>query len=167
MVHSRPVRVHFLVDGYNYLHRARLFGDVSLEQARHRLATRLRALRGKGDEVTIVWDARRAPSGLPRGEADRGVEHEFAHRDRGSADEAILRRLRAAADARGYCVVSDDGEVVRSARQLGAAVRSIADVESRVRGRIPSAPDDDEKPPPPRGSEVDDWLRIFGEDPRP
>lgn len=166
MVHSGRVRVHFLVDGCNYLHRARLFGDVSFEQARHRLEVRLRVLRGKGDQVTIVWDARRAPPGVPRAEADRGVEHEFAHRDRGSADEAILRRLRTAADPRGFCVVSDDNDVTRPARQLGAAVRSVADIESRVRGR--GAPEDvgDEKPPPPRGAEVDEWLRIFGEDPR-
>ena len=156
---------HYLVDGYNYLHRARLFGDVSLEQARHRLEVRLRALRGRGDTVTIVWDSKRPPPGVPRRPAERGVAHEFAHRA-ASADEAILRRLRDADDARRFCVVSADNDVARPARQLGAAVRSVREIESRVRGREPAAAaeGEDDKPPPPRGAEVDEWLRLFGEE---
>jgi len=163
--------MHYLVDGYNYLHRARLFDGRSLEGSRRRLAERLRVLRRAGDQLSIVWDAQNAPPGLPSIEPQRSIDHVFAHRT-GSADDDIVARVRSADDPARLCVISDDGDVARPARQLGARVLSIREAESLVArlGGGPRTPapravvpddEDDEKPPPPSGAEADEWLRAF------
>jgi predicted RNA-binding protein with PIN domain len=159
--------MNFLIDGYNYLRRANLFRGAALEVARRRLAERLRPLARAGDRVTIVWDARNAPGGLPSEETAGGARHVFARRS-ASADDEILLRLRNAEKPRSYCVVSDDTDITRPAKQLGAAVLSIRDAEMRLaaagRPPIEQGEDDDEKPPPPRGNEIQEWLDLFGRD---
>lgn len=168
--------MHYLVDGYNYLHRARLFDGRSLEGSRRRLAERLRVLRRAGDQLSIVWDAQNAPPGLPSIEPQRSIDHVFAHRT-GSADDDIVARVRNADDPARLCVISDDGDVARPARQLGARVLSIREAEALVArlGGGPRAPaprsevadedeDDEVKPAPPSGAEADAWLRAFEEE---
>jgi predicted RNA-binding protein with PIN domain len=158
--------VRYLVDGYNYLHRARLLrGD--LQRARRGLEARLVTLRGRGHQVTVVWDARRAPPGLPGREERASVESVYARGSAGSADAAILDRLRHADDPRRYVVVTDDREVAGAARQLGARTASVAEVEAIV--APPSARDApagedpaSEKPPAPSPGEVAGWLDYFG-----
>ena len=170
---------HWLVDGYNYLHRAGLLrrgAPDALERARRGLEARLRPLRARGDQITIVWDARGAPPDAPAESASAGGVRNVFVRGGATADADILARLRAADDPRRYCVVSDDREITGSARQLGAAIAGVRDVEARLgparpRGRAAPAREDDdgegeeEKPPPPRGDEVGDWLDYFGGEP--
>ncbi|HVY62000.1 MAG TPA: NYN domain-containing protein, partial [Planctomycetota bacterium] len=122
-----------------------------------------------GDKVTIVWDARNAPGGAPSEELAGGARHVFARRT-ASADDEILLRLRNAERPRSYCVVSDDLDVARPAKQLGASVLSIRDAERRIGAALrPAALEEDaerdEKPPAPRGREVQDWLELFGGEP--
>jgi len=157
--------VHHFVDGYNYLHRARLPVPRRLEEARSRLARRLAPLARGGGAVTIFWDARgRASAGVPGGsdrEAVGGVEMCYCP-GRDGADGAIRARLRAAPDPRSIRVVTDDAEVARAAKQLGARVSSVAAIEKRLAGRAPAEPADDDKPPPPGPDEIAGWLRYFG-----
>lgn len=184
--------MRYLVDGYNYLHRARLFDARDLEGGRRRLERRLAPLRRSGDQVTLVWDSKgggAAARGAPPRESGRDVEHLFP-RGRKTADEVILDWIRRAEDPGALCVVSDDGDIARPAKQLGARVRSVASVErelARISGEVPGGPrgraggprarrggearggggqeEADEKPPPPSRAEVDEWLRAFGEGP--
>lgn len=143
---------HYLIDGYNYLHRAQLLAGKDLEGARRLLVRRVAPLGGK---VTVVWDARHGPQGAGR-ETVRNVTSIFAR----SADERILALLRGAADPAACCVVTDDREVAGRARQLRARSLSVGEVERRL--SVSAA--GDEKPASPRTSaEVREWLEYFGE----
>ncbi|MCU0722739.1 MAG: NYN domain-containing protein [Planctomycetes bacterium] len=165
--------MHYLVDGYNFAHRAGLH-EGPLEGVRRRTASRLRGLARRGDRVTVVWDAAGAPPGVPRRASGNPVEQVFA---RGAtADEEILSLVREAEAPRGLCVVTDDRGVSRPARAIGAAVMGVREAVERLgaRGRLPGArgrAEDGtaggEKPPPPTGAELDEWERLFGEAGKP
>ena len=171
--------MHFLIDGYNYLHRANLIGSRPLRVARRALAVRLRPLGRRGDRVTIVWDAADGPPEAGGESAGLSVESVFPRESHRSADSAIVDYVRHAADPGSITVVTDDRDLARSARNLGAKVRSIAQAEALVApeeaeaadrgspGKVPWAGEEgeDEKPPPPSPREVVDWLRYFGEEP--
>ena len=75
-----------------------------------------------------------------------------------SADAVILARLRAAADPRGYTVVTHDRSLADRCRAQGARIESPRDFRSRLAGG-PSG----EKPA--QEDDVDAWLEVFGEDP--
>jgi predicted RNA-binding protein with PIN domain len=166
--------MHYLVDGYNYLHRARLFDATRLEALRLALARRIGALLSATDRATIFWDAR---GGAPRGAAVREavgrVEMVYCRGGEG-ADGAIRAYLRVAAAPRDVCVISDDREVAGTARQHRALVLAVREAERRLgRGTARAArsagadfpageEEGDEKPPPPGREGVGDWLAWFG-----
>ncbi|MHC4389819.1 MAG: NYN domain-containing protein [Planctomycetota bacterium] len=168
----------FLVDGYNYLHRARLLGG-DLRRARLALLGRLSVLAGDRNRVHVVWDAER---GTREGTAPRDggvlesrgrVESVFARNC--TADDEILAWIRSSEKAASLCVVTDDRELFGRAEQLGARTMRVAEVEERFAkkgrkvvgtGRREEDPAgeaaESEKPRAPRGSEVKEWLDYFG-----
>ena len=164
--------MHYLIDGYNYVHRAGLSRKGSLEQQRLLLSRRLRSLTAGRHEVSIIWDAR----GAARSQRDYApppgpVRSVFARTE--TADEAILDRVRWHEDARRLCVVSDDREVTGRARQLGARVMQVGELENRLRRTNSTSPtrqspeaDDPghEKPKPPGKAGLAEWRDYFGED---
>jgi predicted RNA-binding protein with PIN domain len=175
--------MHYLIDGYNYLHRAKLFDPRRLEAGRSLLAFRLAPLVAPGDLATIFWDAKKtSPSGSGR-EVIHKVEMIYCHGSDG-ADGAIRAYLRLADAPEDLCVVTDDREVAAAARQQRAAVLSVRAVEEQLfpekrrRGarKKPQRPrpgpppatdadeDEDAKPAAPRGDEIRDWLEYFGGD---
>lgn len=163
--------MHYLVDGYNYLHRARLLEKNRLEQGRSALAFRLAPLVRRGERVTIFWDARGGAAAGPMRESIGGVEMVFC-REREGADGAIRAFVCLAREPRDLAVVSDDTDVTLAARQLKAHVLRVSALESllapcRAGARPePEVPPGEEKPPPPRGArEVEDWLDYFGASP--
>jgi predicted RNA-binding protein with PIN domain len=109
-------RAHLVVDGYNVTKTG--FGDLPLEQQRHRLVTGLGGLAAQtGSEVTVVFDgAERLPAAPP---APRGVRVLFS-RPRETADEVIRRLVRAEPRGRPVVVVSSDREVADGVRRSGA-----------------------------------------------
>jgi predicted RNA-binding protein with PIN domain len=160
--------MRFLVDGYNFAHRAGLFGGDP-EAARRRTLARLQALARGGDRVTVVWDARHAPPGAPGRSVTGSVEETFARE--GSADEEILRLVRDADAPRELCVITDDLEVSRPAKAIGAAGMSVKEAVAKLgagerhRGPRGDAGDDTaggEKPPLPTEAELDEWEKLFG-----
>ncbi len=170
----------YLVDGYNYLHRAGL-ARGPLEHQRRLLVKRLRGLvRGDGDRVALVWDAHRAYGGFS---VLDGEQHGAAMRSvyaRESADARILAIVRSAEQPGRYVVVSDDREVAGRARLLGARTASVEEIERRLRRRAPAggagserrragsgahAPEADEKPRTQSAEEIAYWKRVFGADP--
>jgi predicted RNA-binding protein with PIN domain len=86
-----------VVDGYNIIHAwpdlARSMRTESLEDARRRLVTRLAEYRAStGDEVLVVFDARRRSPGSPDREVIEGVEVWYGS-SRESADHVIERLM--------------------------------------------------------------------------
>ena len=81
-----------------------------------------------------------------------------------SADEEIMRRIRDSEDARQFCVVSDDREIIDAARAHGAAAYSVSwwvDRTGPAPGRPPSARsgiEDAERRPPKDAKRISDEL---------
>lgn len=169
--------MHYLIDGYNYLHRAKLFDPRRLEQGRSVLAWRLTPLLERGDLATIFWDARKTTPGGGAREVIHKVEMIYCPGAEG-ADGAIRAYLRLTDAPEDLCVVTDDREVAAAARQHRASVLSVRAVEEQLfpekrggarRGRRPeqrerAAVEDDEdekKPGAPHHDEIDGWLDFF------
>ena len=86
-----------VVDGYNIIHAwpdlARSLRTESLEDARRRLVTRLAEYRAStGNDVLVVFDARRRTRGSPDSEVVEGVEIRYGS-TRESADHVIERLM--------------------------------------------------------------------------
>jgi YacP-like NYN domain len=142
-----PLQV--LVDAQNALHRFRLFVEDDPATGRDRLVRRThQALRdrarGEVARVTLVFDAHPDAQHAGRQGGDGRVRWRFA---RGTADEAILERLRDDVRHR-LLVVTDDRELAGRARQLGARSEGL----HAFYGDAPA----DRPPPPARHADTTD-----------
>jgi predicted RNA-binding protein with PIN domain len=109
-------KAHLVVDGYNVTKRG--FGEISLEQQRHRLVSGLGGIAAQsGAEVTVVFDGAERVPGLPP--TPRGVRVLFSRKGE-TADELIRRLVRAEPAGRPVIVVSSDREVADGVRRHGA-----------------------------------------------
>ena len=111
-----------LIDGYNLLYAAGIIPagseQGSLESARRELFDFLFCSL-KADErqqTTIVFDARKAPPGLPHQVTFRGLQILFAH-DHDEADDLIEELIRADHVPRKLVVVSSDHRIQREIRR--------------------------------------------------
>lgn len=112
-------RAHLVVDGYNVTKEG--YGSASLSEQRRRLVEGLVALRARtGAEVTCCFDGAEVDS--VSATWHRGVRVLFSEPGR-SADDLILRLVRAEPRGRAVVVVSSDGEVAAGAR--AARARSV------------------------------------------
>lgn len=165
-----------IIDGYNLLHATGLGGKGAgpggLERSRlallNFLAESLDAAEVAG--TIVVFDARRAPSGLPRILAHRGLSVRFAV-GYDSADELIEELIRANTAPRRLTVVSSDHRLHRAARRRRAkAVDSDAWYADLERHRLTDArhavaPEEaPAKPVQPATSELEFWLKLFAAD---
>ncbi|MGP8159826.1 MAG: NYN domain-containing protein [Candidatus Dormibacteria bacterium] len=129
-----------VVDGYNILHAwpdlARSMRTESLEDARRRLVVRLAEYRAStGNEVLVVFDARRRTLGSPDQEVVEGVEVRYGS-SRESADH-VIERLMYEASRRGTVlemVLATDDHLQRDlVRAMGVPTMSsralLAEVE--------------------------------------
>jgi hypothetical protein len=108
-----------LVDGHNALHRLGLKSG-NHEADRRELLIRVREV----DPRAVVWfDARGAPPGLPESTREHGVRVRYARRT--EADRAILDRVLDADRPGRLLVVTNDIEMARKARQLGAKTATV------------------------------------------
>ena len=148
------------IDAYNVIHKLPgLAADLGEdpEGVRERFLRMLAplALRS-GERWTLVFDG-------PRGGRDRapGILHIVFCRD---ADAWILDALRRHANARLVTVVSsDEKDIGRAARQLGARVESAQSLVQKLRARRPAqAPP--EKPDGENDEGVEYWLDLFTRD---
>ena len=120
--------MHWLIDGYNLLHKSGGAGR-SLEEARDRLLIRLAGLTGKGHSVTVVFDNRKrlaGPGGA--GAKIKGLKSVFTP----VADDYIIKTVRESDAPREITVVSSDREVAGDSRQLGAQVIDAVDFARRL-----------------------------------
>lgn len=167
-----------LVDGYNLLHASGVFGEVrgarGLESSRTALLDHVADLLGdRAGRVLVVFDAARAPDGLPGRITHRGIRVWFAREypDADSLIEEILEEERAPSEV---TVVSNDRRLQAAARRRRAkAVTSdewLADIRRAGRPRAGEGhAAADAKPPEPAPGEIEHWKRHFGLDdpPRP
>jgi predicted RNA-binding protein with PIN domain len=117
--------MHFVVDGYNAARR--LFGregaGATPEELREALLRRLRRFATRRRKVTVVFDGKNRPPGVPSRFTTAGVDVVFAP----SADEAIVAMVRGAPDPGRLTVVSRDREVEGRSVQLGARSARVVD----------------------------------------
>src|SRR5262245_9957963 len=129
----------YLIDGYNLLHALgaprRRAGPGALEKARLRLLGRLHgALRDQGPNVTVVFDAARAPAGVPAEAEYHGIRVRFAA-GLAAADDLIEEVIRKAPAPKHLTVVSDDRRIQAAARRRRCPVLGCADFLLWLNGR--------------------------------
>ncbi|MDA0817186.1 MAG: NYN domain-containing protein, partial [Planctomycetota bacterium] len=116
--------MRILIDGYNLLHAAGVFGETrgpgGFEASRRALLEALARLLGDArDKATVVFDATDAPPGLPARSLHDGIQVVFA-RDYPSADALIEDMIEAHNAPTSLTVVSADNRVIAAARRRRA-----------------------------------------------
>jgi len=151
----------YLIDGHNLIPHVAGLGlrDPEDEQ---RLAERLVAFcRRTRCRAEVYFDG--APPARARRLTLGRVTVIFVRRGR-TADEVIHARLRQMGRAaRNVTVVSSDRQVQAAARTYGAQVMDAATFARRLNASPPNTPAE-EKPTEVPPEEVDEWLRLFGEE---
>lgn len=161
--------MHILIDGYNLLHAAGVFGEErgpgGFEASRRALLDALAHLLGDAREkATVVFDAADAPPGLPARMVHDGIQVVFA-RDYPSADALIEDMLEDHNAPTSLTVVSADNRVIAAARRRRAKAVPSGEwfAQLRTAARQAQASQAEAKPPPPGSDfEVERWLREFG-----
>jgi predicted RNA-binding protein with PIN domain len=157
-----------IIDGYNLMHAAGLVGrgvgPGGLERSRLALlnfvaeAIEVRDLA----TTTVVFDAQRAPPGLPGTLTYRGMTVRFAA-EYESADELIEHLIRVDSSPRRLLVVSADHRLHRAARHRRAKAvdseRWYAEMLRRRAARHDAGSSVSSKPNQPAAGEVEYWLR--------
>jgi predicted RNA-binding protein with PIN domain len=152
-----------LIDGYNVMHRLPGFPELIAsdpEEARERFLRLLAPLALRGKEAwTVVFDG-------PGGGRDRSpgpIDVVFAK----DADTWIMTELRGASRPGEMSVVtSDEKDIGRAARAMGATVLSAGDLIASLgkrRAAREAGPETADKPEFASELEVDYWLERFGE----
>jgi predicted RNA-binding protein with PIN domain len=148
-----------LIDGHNLIGQ---MTDLALDDPEDeaKLVGRVRGFHARtGKKITVVFD-RGLPGGTSR-LSSSGVKVIFAPSN-SSADRLILRRTRRHPHPAELTVVSSDREVIRAAQAVGAQTISSGEFARQLEGTPASpAPADPSLSP----EEIEEWLRLFGQDP--
>jgi len=155
-----------IIDGYNLLHASGVFGagrgEKAFEQSRRALLDMLADLLGEGvSDAVVVFDAARAPDGLPARYLHRGIRVWFA-REYPDAD-SLIEELVEGATSPHLVVVSSDRRLQAAARRRRARAVSCEEwlSEAKAARRRASRPGEAKPPEPgPEGAEY--WKRYFG-----
>jgi predicted RNA-binding protein with PIN domain len=159
----------YVIDGYNLLHAMGiLVGKVrppGLQRARLRLQEFLVAAFGEqAGEVTVVFDAARAPPKVPREQTYKGLTILLAVGQQ-EADDLIEGLIARHSAPKQLMVVSSDHRLQTAARRKGAqAIGSteFLDFLDRRRQRTAKAGlEQPEKKDQLSEKEIKDWLREF------
>ena len=156
-----------IVDGYNLLHASGVFGEErgarGFEQSRLALLDMLADLLGADAEKTIVvFDAAKAPDGLPGRLTHKGIRVWFAREypDADSLIEELVEDDNAPSSLR---IVSSDRRLQLAAKRRRAGTITSEDWLNEIKSakRRRQMPPD-AKPPEPSPADVEDWKRYFG-----
>src|SRR5262245_12645208 len=104
--------MHYLIDGYNLLHHVGRLqaGRGNLEAARLDLLRLLQSrFADQPDEVTVVFDARKAPPGIKDQQDFHGIEVRFTRGE--EADDLIEELIRTTAAPPQLTVISNDRRI--------------------------------------------------------
>jgi predicted RNA-binding protein with PIN domain len=153
----------FVIDGYNLLHAMGVLagpvGPYQLANARNRLIALIAPAHADA-AATIVFDARRAPSGMDETTIHGPVRVEFATGE--EADDRIERLIAGESAPKKLIVVSDDHRLQQAARRRGCPTWKcdayLAWLENRRGKSRRPAP---EKPEGVFPADADRWLAEF------
>lgn len=155
-----------IIDGYNLLHASGVFGRErgprGFEQSRLALLDMLVGLLGDETMITIVvFDAARAPDGLPGRLTHQGIRVWFA-REYPDADSLIEELVVDDNAPTSLVVVSNDRRLQAAARRRRADAVGCEEwlAEMRTKNRVRA--DQDVKPAEPGPHDVEAWKRYFG-----
>lgn len=138
--------LHFLIDGYNVIKQVDSLKDMrSLRNARMSLVKIIqgkRLLKGRGNQVTIVFDGRddfNLSGALTENRGRNPIKIIFSKGE--SADETIKRMLDGSANPRQSVVVTDDKAIIFFSRSLGATAMPVCEFlgqeEKQLNKRLP------------------------------
>jgi predicted RNA-binding protein with PIN domain len=153
--------VPYLIDGHNLIGQiADLHLDDPHDEAK--LVERLKSYMARKRKRCIVVFDSGLPGGLSRDLSTASVQAVFAHGGT-NADAIIRERIHNLRDPGNWIVVSADHEITAAAARRHVRILSPVEFAAGMSG--PALPDDGEDPDPHLSpDEVDDWLRLFGED---
>ena len=159
--------MNLIIDGYNLLHASGVFGRErgprGFEQSRLALLDFLADLLGAdASKALVVFDAARAPDGLPGRLTHKGIRVWFA-REYPDADSLIEELVIDDHAPTSLIVVSSDRRLQAAARRRRATAVSsegwLAEMKKKKqREGLPS----DTKPPEPGPGDVKEWKEYFG-----
>jgi hypothetical protein len=158
---------HYLVDGYNLIHyipRFRNYLDSSLEHARNYLIHFLRSyLSSRQVRITIVFDGDEVGYIEQPPASNRWLKIIFSKSPE-KADPIIKRIIQKTTNKKSLILVSADHELINYGSQSGVQVLSPEEFYDRI-SRHPNQEQVDQKfNTQVSEAEVDDWLKLFGED---
>jgi predicted RNA-binding protein with PIN domain len=160
--------MRYLIDGYNLLHAIGLLcgkvGPHGLEKARLSLLGRLCGNLGdNANDVTVVFDASRAPPGAAAEEDYQGIHVRYALNS--DADEVIETLIQREATPRQLTIVSDDHRIQQAGRRRRCPVRGCLDFLEEVEQKRPrpAVPKAAAKPEDISSEETQHWLRAFAD----
>ena len=154
-----------IIDGYNLLHASGVFGagrgERAFEESRRALLDLLADLLGpEAGQAVVVFDAARAPDGLPGRYTHRGLRVWFA-REYPDAD-SLIEELVADATSPHLVVVSNDRRLQAAARRRRARAVPCTEWLAEARAaRRQATQADDAKPAEPGPDGAEYWKRYF------
>jgi predicted RNA-binding protein with PIN domain len=157
----------YLIDGYNLIHALGMIqhkmAPGGLEESRRRLLAFLaQAFGAEASRVTVVFDAKHAPRGVPRQQEHHGLHIHFAPSQQ-TADDMIETLIEEEAQPRALVVISNDMRLQNAARQHGArpwSHEALLDFLEK-RAKPPTAPTDEKKTDAMSPEEIKRWLKEF------
>jgi predicted RNA-binding protein with PIN domain len=152
--------VAYLIDGHNLIGQIR---DLRLDDPHDeaKLVERLRRyMARKRKRATVIFD-RGLPGGPSRDLSTPSVKVVFAHGGT-TADAIILERVRETRDPGGLILVSGDRAILEAAARR--KIRVIAPREFAAELDALGVPDEEDPNPHVTPDEIEDWLRLFGDD---
>lgn len=122
--------VHYIVDGYNVLHKNSVLADQTKEDGRTVLVRLIESEQPQGslnNQVTVVFDGYRGQWAAPESSPVRVL---FS--DEESADDKIKKLVDKSSSPRSLIVVTDDREIRYFVKGLGAKIMDADEFLARL-----------------------------------
>jgi hypothetical protein len=164
------MKTDYLIDGYNLLHAMGILAGkvkpLGLERARLRLQEFLVSAFGEGaSQVTVVFDAARAPPKVPREQTYKGLTVLLAVGQE-AADDLIETLIARHSSPRHLAVVSSDHRLRTAAGRKGATAMTCGEFLDFLDRRRQAAPEPGQARPEKEDDhlseqEIKHWLQEF------
>lgn len=162
--------MNYLIDGHNLIART---PGLSLadpdDEAKLVSLLRRWAAADARRKVIVIFDAG-LPAGLDKRLSGGGVKAIFAPNNT-TADRLLTRRIEEARDPAAYTVVSSDAAILAAAARRRIPTQrsehfAAAMIADRTFDREAEAPSERPEPPAMDSNELQEWLKLFGPEPK-
>ena len=162
-----------IIDGYNVIfamvRHPLQYDSGECERLRTELLERLERYRShRQEDITVVFDGGPKGAHLARDQHFGGLRVIFSDPN-ADADTEIKQLVRESTGARDLRIVTDDAELARFVRRLGARVSSTEDLQRKMQAVEKKSGEEDQEAEPsckfdgPAPYEVDPWVAAFGD----